>query len=55
MLSIALLIILTCFMIYQVIIRENWSDKVPALFIVILLLYVIINITIEMLKKRKLK
>ena len=40
-LSLTGIIIITCLMIYQVIVREHWSFKVSALFLVIMFIVII--------------
>lgn len=50
-LSLIVLILITCYMFYQVIIREHWSLKISALFIALLGLAVNINVVILMYQK----
>ena len=42
--SLLAIIVITSMMIYQVIVREHWSLKVSALFVVIFGLVVIVNV-----------
>lgn len=54
-LSLFVMIIITAIMIYQVIIRDHWSLKVSALFVVIYAVAVIVNITKIMMEESKQK
>lgn len=54
-LSLFVMIIITAIMIYQVIIRDHWSLKVSALFVIIYAVAVIVNITKIMMEESKQK
>lgn len=54
-LSLFVMIIITAIMIYQVIIRDHWSLKVSALFVIIYAVAVIVNITKIMIEESKQK
>lgn len=54
-LSLFVMIIITAIMIYQVIIRDHWSLKVSALFVLIYAVAVIVNITKIMIEESKQK
>ncbi|MBD8027174.1 hypothetical protein H9636_10960 [Ureibacillus sp. Re31] len=54
-LSLFVMIIITAIMIYQVIIRDHWSLKVSALFVIIYPVAVIVNITKIMIEESKQK